>query len=123
MKHRPDVLILDHRIPEENLRRLAKDGFGDMVKYVVDLERRIIAIGGQLHADAEEALLASGSRQEDLWGANYLPGKAPEECIEFSSLINIRPARANPGMEIADPAIRDKVRDLTYRMIGRGENL
>lgn len=92
-----------------------------MVKYVVDLERRMAAIGGQLHADAEAVLLESGSRQTDLWGANYYPDRSAEECIEYTSLINIRPAQSNPGMEIADSGIRDDVRALTFELIGKGK--
>ena len=34
-----------------------------------------------------------GSRQRDLWGANYYPGRGPDGCLEFTALINIRPAQ------------------------------
>ena len=119
----PEIEILHERIATDDLRRLVLDGFGDMVKYVVDLERGVIAVGGQLHADAEALLLDSGSRQENLWGANYYPGTSPEKCIEFTSLINIRPARSNPGMELEDPELRERVRALTSALIGRGEAL
>jgi len=118
-----EIEILHERIATDDLRRLVLDGFGDMVKYVVDLERGVIAVGGQLHADAEALLLDSGSRQENLWGANYYPGTPPEKCIEFTSLINIRPARLNPGMELEDPELRERVRALTSALIGRGEAL
>jgi len=94
-----------------------------MVKYVVDVERRVNAIGGQLHADAEALLLDSGSRQGDLWGANYYPSTSSERFIEFTSLINIRPARSNLGMELEDPGLRERVRALTFALIGRGEAL
>jgi hypothetical protein len=94
-----------------------------MVKYVVDVERRRIAIGGEMHADAEHVLLEAGSRQEDLWGANYYPGRGSEGCIEFTSLINIRPAAGNRGMELLDPGLREKVREITSDFVGRGETL
>ena len=119
----PEIEVIDERIAVDDLRRLVLDGFGDMVKYVVDVERGVIAVGGQLHADAEALLLDSGSRREDLWGANYYPGTSPEKCIEFTSLINIRPARANPGMELEDPELRERVRALTFELIGQGEAL
>ncbi len=118
-----DIEILHDPIAKEELRRLVLEGFGDMVKYVVDVERQVIALGGQLHADGEALLLESGSRQEDLWGANYFPGTSPIECVEFTSLINIRPAQSNLGMEIADLRLRDRVLALTHRLIGRGEVL
>lgn len=118
-----EILVLSEPISRPDLRRVVEAGFGDMVKYVVDVERRVIAIGGQLHADAEHVLLDRGSRPGDLWGANYYPGRGREGCIECTSLINIRPARGNPGMEVADDRIRDLVRSITFELVGAGENL
>ena len=43
------------------------------MKLAVDLERRILAGGGALHADCEAVLLGAGSRQEDVWGADWVP--------------------------------------------------
>jgi len=119
----PDIVLTRERLPAEELARLVRRFFGEMVKYVVDLQRGIAAIGGELHADAEALLLESGSRQEDLWGANYWPGRGPQGCIEFTSLINIRPDQDNPGMEVVDPARRDRIRALTSRLLGTGEPL
>jgi hypothetical protein len=119
----PDILVLRSRIETEELARLAGLFFQDMVKYVVDVRRRVIAVGGELHADAEQILLEEGSHQDDLWGANYYPGKGPDECIEYTALINIRPARGNRGMLIQDEAVRAGVKDITYDLIGRGEAL
>jgi len=119
----PDIVIVDRRIEAEELRRLVGLFFEDMVKYVVDIERGLAAVGGELHADAEQLLLQQGSRQADLWGANYYPGKGPEGCIEYTSLINIRPAQGNRTMLIADPALRERVRDVTFALIGQGEPL
>ncbi|MBI4542963.1 MAG: hypothetical protein HY705_08035 [Gemmatimonadetes bacterium] len=108
---------------QAELARLVQAQFGDMVKYVVDVRRRLVAVGGELHADAESLLLEGGSQQGDLWGANYYPGRGPVGCIEFTALINIRPAQDNPGMEIEDERIREQVREVTFALIGRGEGL
>jgi hypothetical protein len=97
--------------------------FEDMVKYVVDVERGVAAVGGELHADAEALLLEDGSRQQDLWGANYYPGRGPDACIEYTSLINLRPAQGNRSMEVEDSEVRERVREATFRLIGRGEGL
>jgi hypothetical protein len=119
----PPIVLLSSRIDPVELGRLVQGGFLDMVKYVADLERGRVAAGGELHADAELVLLEDGSRPEDLWGANYYPGRGREGCVEFTSFINIRPARDNPGMEITDPAIRERIRALTFELIGEGEPL
>jgi hypothetical protein len=117
-----EILILERKIAPETLRRLAIL-HEELVKYVVDVRREIIAIGGELHADAEAILLESGSRAWDLWGANYYPGRGREECIEYTSLINISPARQNTGMDVQDPSLRDRIRDITHRLIGTGEEI
>ena len=105
------------------LRALTEAWFGDMVKLVVDVRRRVIAIGGELHADAEALLLEQGSRQNDLWGANYMPGAGPEHCLELTALINIRPGQGNRSMVVQDEQIAAKMRDVVAELVGRGEPL
>ena len=117
------VIVGEGPMHPRELRRLVDLYFEDMVKCVVDVERGVAAVGGEMHADGEEALLADGSRQADLWGANYWPGRGREECVEYTSLINIRPAQGNRSMEIQDPAIRRRVLELTWALIGDGEAL
>ncbi|MGH7338038.1 MAG: DUF5674 family protein [Myxococcota bacterium] len=119
----PQIELVRAPIAAERLRGLVERWFGDMVKYVVDLERGVIAVGGELHADAEGVLLDDGSRQADLWGANYYPGRGEDGCIEYTSLINIRPAAGNRSMEIADPQVRARLRSRTFELLGRGEDL
>ncbi|HAH32592.1 MAG TPA: hypothetical protein DCL44_09805 [Elusimicrobia bacterium] len=89
-----------------------------MFKIVVDIERGVLAAGGMLHADAEELLLSDGSSQDDLWGANYLPGRDPGLKLEYTALINIRPALGNRDQEIKSEAVRRKVREVVERLIG-----
>jgi len=119
----PDIVFVESRLEPAELRRLVAAHFEDMVKYVVDVERGVVAVGGELHADEEAVLLEKGSRQADLWGANYYPGKGEDGCIEYTSLINIRPAQGNRSMVIEDEGLRSRVRDLTFALIGRGEPL
>ena len=123
MAQQEPIVIVDRRIAPEELARLTGLFFEDMVKLVVDLDRRMVAVGGELHADAEALLLASGSRQEDLWGANYYPGRGEEECLDFTALINISPARDNRSMVVQDPERRARIRELAFELIGRGEPL
>jgi hypothetical protein len=115
----PEILLLHERIDPAELRRLA-ERFEGMVKYVVDVGRRRVAIGGEMHADAEQLLLEDGSRQADLWGANYYPGRGPDGCIEYTSLINIRPAAGNRAMEVQDAALRETMKQVTFALIGEG---
>ena len=116
-----EILVLSKPIEASELKRLAERWDGDMVKFVADLRRGLIAVGGEMHADAERVLLESGGAQADLWGANYYPGRGEGERIEFTSLINIRPRSGNRSMEIQDREIRQRVTDLTHSLLGRGE--
>ncbi len=119
----PGIVFVEEPLHSQELRRLVEMYFGDMVKYVVDIQEGTAAVGGEMHADAEEVLLAHGSAQVNLWGANYYPGRPVEDCIEFNSFINIRPSIGNRSMEIEDAAIRVRVAEITHRLIGRGEAL
>lgn len=89
----------------------------DLIKVVVDVERSLAAIGGELHADSEQLLLDDGSKQEHLWGANIYPKRPAEEQLEYESMINIRPRAGNRSMEIQDPTIRAAVRTILCRVV------
>ena len=122
-REKPTITIIEERIERQELSRLVAAHFGDMVKIVVDVRREVVAVGGELHADAEQLLLEQGSRQADLWGANYYPGRGADEGLEYTALINIRPSQGNPSMEIQDTEIREKVRSIAERLVGSGEEL
>jgi hypothetical protein len=88
--------------------------YDEMVKAVVDIERELIAIDGDMHADLEKMLLENGSQQRDLWGINLYP---ENERIEFDSLINIRPRQNNKSRGIEDPEIAKKVAEVAKQWI------
>jgi hypothetical protein len=119
----PPIVVTDRKLDPAELARLVREGFGDMVKFVVDVRRGVAAVGGQLHADAEGVLIADGSSQDDLWGANYYPGRGPAACVEYSALINIRPATGNRSMIIEDPGVRERMRAIATTVLGSGEPL
>jgi hypothetical protein len=47
------------------------EALGIYIKLAVDIEQRMIAGGGEMHYDCEQALLAAGSLQSNIWGADY----------------------------------------------------
>ena len=119
----PYVVLVAERLDRDVLAELVRRHFEDIVKYVVDVERGVAAVGGELHPDEEAVLLEDGSRQDDLWGASYYPGEGPSACIEYTSLINVRPSAGNPSMVVEDEALRERIREITHALIGRGEPL
>lgn len=80
----------------------------------VDIERRILAGGGEMHYYCEQDLLADGSRQKDIWGAGFEPYT---QEITYDSLINIRSPQ-NRSMEISDPIIRERVAEIIIEFLG-----
>ena len=98
---------------------MAAAGFGDLVKAVIDLERRILLVDAELHADQEAQLLAEGSRQQDLWGINLYPELSESEWIEFDSMINLRPSFGNRSRGVDDPAIRERIAALVVTLVTR----
>src|SRR3989344_3756968 len=94
------IEIITEPITRAKAKEIAKEIYGDMVKGVMDIERGIIALGGEYHMDANMTLVENGSRQENIWGFNLHTAKLREEWLEFTSLINIRPTQHNRGMLI-----------------------
>jgi hypothetical protein len=92
---------------------------GDLVKAVVDIEKAIMIVDAELHADQEAELLASGSRQEDLWGINLYPSLGDDAWIEFDSMNNLRPSFGNSSRGVDDPATRQRIRTLLSRLVQR----
>jgi hypothetical protein len=86
-----------------------------MIKIVVDIRKRFLSGGGEMHADCEVVLLENGSEQDDHWGANWYP---KEQRIEFESLINIRPRLGNRNILIQDQNIRNQVESITREILG-----
>ncbi len=93
------------------------EGYGDMVKVVVDLARGILGLGGEMHVDAEQLLLLDGSKQEDLWGANVYPQADGSTRLEFDSMINIKPRQENRSNTVQDPARREAIEQIVNRFL------
>ena len=114
---RSDIVIISEPFSAQRLAELAAERFGDMVKAVVDINQRLLALGGGLHADEEAALLAQGSTQADLWGINIYPEKPRPEWVEFDSMINIRPRLGNRSRGVEDGAVQQLILEIVDSLI------
>ncbi len=108
--------LVDQHISMEELRRIAADRFGDLVKAVIDVRLGVMVVGAQLHADEEAFLLDRGSQQEDLWGINIWPDKPREEWVEFDSMINLRPSWGNRSRGVDDPKTRRTIVEVVEKL-------
>lgn len=111
--------IVKEKISTKKLKELAESKFGNLVKAVVDIEREIMAVGGDLHSDEEGLLLEQGSVQKDLWGINIYPENIDDDWIEFDSLINLRPSQDNRTRGIDNPKIREKIKEIVNKLVER----
>lgn len=89
------------------------DPLGDYIKLAVDVARGVLAGGGEMHADCEQALLDDGSRQDDVWGADWMPRS---RTVRYGSIINLRSRQGNRSMEIQDSALRLRVERVVRRI-------
>lgn len=101
--------IVDSIISIGELAKMAESTFGNLVKAVVDVEKGVMVVDGELHADEEQLLLLNGSLQKDLWGINLYPEMTGEDFIEFDSMINIRPSQHNRSRGVDSEEIRKKI--------------
>ncbi len=109
--------IVKGQMTRADLAALAKERFGDMVKAVVDIKRRFMAVGGELHADEEQLLLEDGSAQADLWGINLYPEVRDATWLEYDSMINIRPSVGNRSRGVEDADLRGKIAETVCALV------
>jgi hypothetical protein len=114
------VRIVRTAIEISDLEAMATGMFGSFVKAVVDVERAVMALDGEMHADEEAMLLRDGSKQDDLWGINLRPDliDAPG-FIEFDSVINIRPRQGNRRRFVDDEDVRQRIKSIVNGLVGR----
>ncbi len=91
------------------------EALGGYIKLAVDIQRGILAGGAALHADCESVLLSDGSAQGDVWGADWNPFT---QQVTYEALINIRPRQGNRSMAITDPAIRSRIAQIVFDLLG-----
>ncbi len=109
--------ILQKPVSREELKRIAENTFGDMVKCVADVRMNLLAIDADLHADLERLLLDNGSAQEDLWGFNLWVEEEGEDFVEFDSLINIRAWQGNPSRDVLNLEVREAIKSIVAKFI------
>ena len=103
------TILVREPISIQQLRDAGEELFGDMVKAVVDIDKEVMAVGAELHADEEALLLEQNSRQENLWGINLYRNRPMPEMVEFDSMINIRPSQNNRSRGVEDPNVREGI--------------
>ena len=92
--------------------------FGNLVKAVVDVDKKLLAVDAELHSDLEALLIENGSRQKNLWGINLYPEMKGDDFVEFDSMINMRPSQGNKSRGVDDLELRKKIMEIVATRVG-----
>jgi hypothetical protein len=88
------ILIIGTRATPEPFEQMLEE-HRFYIKLAVDIERLILAGGGEMHFDCEQALLDNGSRQENLWGADFMPvNQKITPTVSSFAVISYQPFRS-----------------------------
>ena len=113
------VVIIDNKITRENVA-IAREEYSSYIKITADIVQKIIAVGGQFHADAEEVLTSKyGSVSKNIWGGGY---SIKRKDFETNALLNIKPG-INESSEILDSNKRNDFLNLVKEKLSEIETL
>ena len=102
------------------LQSMSDKMFGNIVKAVVDIDKRLMVIDAEMHVDEEQYLLEHGSLQNSLWGINLHPANyGQDNFIEFDSMINIRPRQQNMSRNVENPEVQNQIIDIVKGIVIR----
>lgn len=110
------MLLIVRKKADDNIREKVAEDLGGYVKVVVDVRRKILSAGGELHSDGEQLLLEDGSVQTDLWGGGI---DFETDEIDFDSMINLRPRQGNKSREVLDQKIRNQMGEIINNLLGK----
>src|SRR3989344_9019470 len=99
------IKILANKIKIEEVKELAKNWYGQMIKGSVDILRRRVALGGDYHIESCKILVKDGSQDDNVWGFNIWFRDDGSNELGFNSLINIKPKLGNSSRSLSDPQI------------------
>ncbi|MEK7121153.1 MAG: DUF5674 family protein [Patescibacteria group bacterium] len=113
-----ELHIIQNPITRTELKKIAGERFGDLVKGAVDIEKGIMVLGGELHIDEALKLVEQfQSKGKDIWGINLYPEKTGDDMIEFDSMINLKPDLENRTRGVDSPEIQEKIKNIIHKLI------
>ena len=107
------VVVITNTLDKKDVEK-AREDYRTYIKVTADIKKKIVAIGGEYHADADEILVGEYEcENRDIWGGGY---NIENNQFETNALINIRQPN-NPSMEIIDPEARKKFIELVQEVL------
>ena len=110
--------IVKNKITRGELKALAHEQYGDIIKAVVDVSQEILGVGGELHIDIQSLLIEKENSQgQDTWGINLYLEKAGDDFVEFDSMINLKPLLGNKTRGVENIEIQNKIREIITKLV------
>lgn len=109
--------LLEKPILMKDVRVLAQEDYGTMIKGTVDIVEKKIALGGDYHMETCELLVENGSSHHNIWGFNIHFDEGPDGLLEFDSLVNIKPAIGNKSRSVENPEIIEQATRIIHSLI------
>ena len=106
-------LIIRKKATAKEIQEMSKH-FQGYIKVVVDIEREVLAGGGDRHSDDEKMLLLDGSKQANLWGGGF---DLETKEIDCNSVINLKPNQENPSRDILSLDVRKKFTEIVTKLL------
>ncbi len=106
-------LVTKKNVSVGELAAMAKRAHHNYVKAVVDEKRGVMVVDMRFHNDAQPLLESEGSDFLDIWGIRLHPAAfGTGEFVEFDSMLNIKPERANETTGVEDAGRRERIRQI-----------
>ena len=113
-----ETKIVKNSISHAELKALAHEQYGDIIKAVVDVGQEIMGVGGELHVDIQSLLIEKeNSQAQDTWGINLYLEKTEDDFVEFDSMINLKPLLNNKTRNVEDVGIQKNIREIVAKLI------
>ncbi len=110
--------LVEQSITNDELKEMSTKMFDGLVKAVVDIDKEIMVVDAEMHADQEDYLLQLGSEQKNLWGINFYPEHiGTENYIEFDAMINLRPSQNNRSRDVENQETREKIIAIVEKLV------
>ncbi len=105
----------------QEVKELAEEWYGSMIKGAVDIEEGRVALGGDYHIEDSEMLTNTGSKFENVWGFNIRFEEDKNGVLEFDSMVNIKPNLGNRSRNIIEEEVIKKATEIIYKFIDFGK--
>ncbi|MDO8452279.1 MAG: DUF5674 family protein [bacterium] len=113
------LVIVDHKLTKEDIKASRED-YSEYIKITADLEKEIVIIGGEYHADAEKLMVEKfDSKNTAIWGGGY---NIITRGYEVNAMLNLKPL-TNDSLEILDPKVRNRFLEVVKNKLDKIQSL